>query len=142
MARERRSPSGGSDGGGGSASSSRFRPVTAPVRSVGRHIFQGGSGSYAAAEAVTLAAIVTYDVIGATETKMPRPGPIVATMGFYALLAALGSISRTFEPVVVGVGWVLALSVLVTGQRGKGLLALFDKLAGFVQSVGSSSAVG
>lgn len=136
----RRSPSGGSGGGG--SSGSRFRPLTAPARTVGRHIFQGGASSYAAAEAVTLAAIVTYDVIGATNTKMPRPGPIVATMIFFSGLAAVGSISKSFEPVVVGVGWVLALAVLVTGQRGKGLLGLFQKLAGIVQNVGSSSAVG
>jgi hypothetical protein len=98
--------------------------------------------SYAAAEAVTLGAIVTYDVMGSVDSKMPRPGPIVATMGFYAALAAVGSISRTFEPAVVATGWVLALSVLVTGKRGAGLLHVFQKLASIVGNVGSSSAVG
>jgi hypothetical protein len=63
-------------------------------------------------------------------------------MGFYAALAAVGSISRSFEPVVVGIGWVLALSVLVTGQRGKGLLGLFQKFAGLVQNVGQAPGVG
>jgi hypothetical protein len=77
-----------------------------------------------------------------TLTKLPRPGPIVATMGFYALLAAIGSISRTFEPVLVAVGWVLALSVLVTGKRGQGLLGLFQTLAGYVGKLGGSAAVG
>lgn len=91
---------------------------------------------------MTLAAIVTYDVMSATDTKMPRPGPIVATMGFYAALAAVGSISRAFEPAVVAVGWVLALSVLVTGQRGRGILRVFQKFAGIAQNVGSSAAVG
>lgn len=95
--------------------------------------------SYAAAEAVTLGAIVTYDVMGATDTKMPRPAPIVATMGFFALLAAVGSISRTFEPVVVAIGWVLALSVLVTGGRGRGLLGLFQRLAGYVGQLGGDT---
>ena len=138
MARKRRSPSGGSDGSSGSTSSgSRLRSAGSRVRS-----WLPSTKSYAAAEAVTLAAIVTYDVIGSTDTKLPRPGPIVATMGFYSGLAAVGSISRAFEPAVVAAGWVLALSVLVTGQRGKGLLLLFQKLASIVQSVGSSPAVG
>lgn len=140
--RKRRSPSGANGGESSSSSGSRFRPVTAPFRTVGRHIFQGGPGSYAASEAVTLSAIVTYDLIGSTDAKLPRPGPIVATMVFYSGLAAVGSISRTFEPVIVAAGWVLALSVLVLGQRGKGLLGLFSKLTGWVQSVGSSAAVG
>jgi hypothetical protein len=133
---KRRSPSGGS-GSGSPGSGSRLRRGGSRVRS-----WLPSSSSYAAAEGVTLAAIVTYDVIGSTETKMPRPGPIVATMGFYAALAAAGSVSRSFEPVAVAVGWVLALSVLVTGNRGKGLLGLFSKLAGYVQNVGSSPAVG
>ena len=138
MARKRRSPSGGSDGSSGSASSgSRLRSAGSRFRG-----WLPSTRSYAAAEAVTLGAIVTYDVIGSTDTKLPRPGPIVATMGFYAGLAAVGSISRAFEPAVVAAGWVLALSVLVTGRRGKGLLLLFQKLASIVQNVGGSPAVG
>lgn len=136
----RRSPSGdGSAGAGGSSTPSRSRSSSS------RRSFRSwlpSRQSYAAAEAVTLGAIVTYDVMGATDTKMPRPAPIVATMGFYALLAAVGSISRTFEPVVVAIGWVLALSVLVTGGRGRGLLGLFSKLAGYVGKLGGDTTAG
>lgn len=95
--------------------------------------------SYAAAETVTLGAIVTYDVLGATERKMPRPAPIVATLGFYSLLALVGSASRSFEPVVVAVGWVLALAVLVTGQRGAGLVHVVQGLAHMVARLGGDS---
>jgi len=89
---------------------------------------------------VTLAAIVTYDVIGAEGGKMPRPGPIVATFGFFGFLAAIGSVSRTFEPVVVAVGWVTALAVLVTGRRGAGIVGLLRKLAGYVSVLGGDNA--
>lgn len=135
--RRRRSPS-GDTAGAGASSVSRPRPTRSPRGRAIRSWLPSRS-SYAAAEAVTLGAIVTYDVMGATETKLPRPGPIVATMSFYALLAAVGSISRSFEPVVVGVGWVLALSVLVTGKRGRGLLGLFSKLAGYVGQLGGDT---
>jgi hypothetical protein len=134
--RKRRSPSGGS-GSGSPRSGSRLRRAGSKLRS-----WAPSSSSYAAAEGVTIAALVTYDVIGAPEVKLPRPGPIVAAMGFYAALAAVGSVSRSFEPVVAGVGWVLALSVLVTGQRGKGLLGLFQRFAQLVQGIGQAPAVG
>lgn len=138
MARARRSPSGtGSGATSSSRRSSGFNSGASRFRS-----WLPSRQSYAAAEGITLAAIVTYDVMGATETKLPRPGPIVATMGFFALLAAVGSISRTFEPIVVAIGWVLALSVLVTGKRGRGILGLIETLAGYVQNLGSSAAVG
>ncbi len=140
---DRRSPSGGS-GSGGDSSGAPNSP-SRPRRSRSLRSFRSwlpSRSSYAAAEAVTLGAIVTYDVMGATGTKLPRPGPIVATMGFYALLAAFGSISRTFEPAVVAVGWVLALSVLVTGGRGRGLLGLFQNLAGYVGKLGGDTTTG
>lgn len=119
--------------GGGSSP----RPSSARLRS-----WLPSRSSYAAAEAVTLGAIVTYDVMGAPDVKMPRPAPIVATMVFYAMLAAVGSISRTFEPVVVAVGWVLALSVLVTGRRGAGILNVLQTLAGYVGQLGGDSGKG
>jgi hypothetical protein len=68
--------------------------------------------------------------------KLPRPAPIFATMVFYAMLAAVGSISRTWEPVATAVAWVLALAVLVTGKRGAGILAVLDKITGYVANVG------
>lgn len=74
------------------------------------------------------------------KTKLPRPAPIVATMVFYAMLAAVGSISRTFEPVAVAVGWVLALSVLVTGRRGAGIVGVLQKLTGYVGKLGGDNA--
>lgn len=96
-------------------------------------------GSYAAAEGVTLAALVTYDVMGAEKTKLPRPAPIVATMVFYALLAAVGSVSRSFEPVVTGVAWLITLTVLVTGRRGAGILGVLSKITGYVSNLGGDS---
>lgn len=135
MAR-RRSPSGSAAAGSGGSSSSR--PSSSSRFGRLRSWFPSRS-SYAASEAVCLGAIVTYDVMGAQETKLPRPAPIVATMIFYALLAAAGSISRTFEPVIVATGWVLALSVLVTGKRGSGLLGLLRTLAGYVGKLGGDT---
>ncbi len=88
--------------------------------------------SLAAAEALTTGAIVAYDLIGATDKKLPRPGPIVATIGFFSLLGLAAAASETFAPVVVASGWVLALAVLVTGRRGQGIVKLLN---GFAQQV-------
>lgn len=101
--------------------------------------FAPSSRSYAAAEAVTLAAIVTYDIQGAEHAKLPRPAPIVGTLGFYGILAAVGSVSSTWQPVTVLLGWLLALTVLVTGKRGRGITHLIGQLAGYVRGAGSSS---
>lgn len=138
--RKRSSPSGARSAGGSAVS--RPRPTRSKTAR-GLRTWLPSKSSYAAAEGVTLAAIVTYDVMDATagQTKLPRPGPIVATMGFYAFLAAIGSISRTFEPVVVAVGWVLALAVLVTGRRGAGILHLLQTLAGYAGKLGGDSSI-
>jgi len=98
-----------------------------------------GPTSLLAAEAVTTGALVTYDLLGAQDKKLPRPGPIVASVGFYAILGLAGSASTAFEPVAVAVGWVLALSVLVTGKRGKGIVNLLNTWAGYVGKLGSGN---
>lgn len=132
------SSSSGETTGGGRSLRSRSRSSRRPLRS-----WLPSKSSYAAAEGVCLTAIVTYDVLDETrQTRLPRPAPIVATMGFYALLAAFGSISRSFEPVVVVTGWVLALSVLVTGRRGAGILGLVQRLAGYVGKLGGDTTTG
>lgn len=137
MPKRSSSPSGAQRAGGSSAIS-RPRPTrTRTARGLRRWL--PSKDSFAAAEGVTLAAIATYDVLGKQGTKLPRPGPIVATMGFYAFLAAFGSVSRTFEPVVVAVGWVLALAVLVTGRRGAGILSLLQSFAAWTGKLGGDS---
>ena len=88
--------------------------------------------SLAAAEAVTTGAIIAYDLMDKPDKKLPRPGPIVATVGFFSIMGLAAAASDTFAPAIVAAGWVLALSVLVTGKRGAGmvkLLADFAKLA-------------
>lgn len=95
-----------------------------------------GPQSLVAAETVTTGALVAYDLMGAQEKKLPKPGPIVAAVGFYAMLGLAASVSATFAPVVVASGWVLALSVLVTGKRGKGVVKLLTDLAGYVGKIG------
>lgn len=137
--------SSGAKSGGGSGGASRLsRPSPTRTKTArGLRSWAPSRSSFAAAEGVTLAAIVTYDVMGyaagGASTKLPRPGPIVATMAFYALIAAVGSISRTFEPLAVAVGWVLALSVIVTGKRGAGIVALLQRLAGLVGKLGGDT---
>lgn len=134
------SGAGRSSGSGGASRLSRPRPSSSSTAR-GLRSWLPSRQSFAAAEAVTLGAIVTYDVLGGDgKTKLPRPAPIVATMGFFAALAAAGSASRTFEPVIVAVGWVLALSVLVTGQRGAGILSVFEKFTGYVGTLGGDNA--
>lgn len=92
--------------------------------------------SLAAAEAVTTGAIIAYDLMGAQDKKLPRPGPIVATMGFFSILGLAAAASDTFAPVIVASGWVLALTVLVTGKRGAGVVKLMGDLAKMVAKVG------
>ncbi len=122
----------------GSGGSAVARPAPSQTKTAkGVRSWLPSSSSFAVSEAVTLGAIVTYDVMSATATKLPRPGPIVATLGFYAMLAAVGSISRTFEPVAVAVGWVISLAVLVTGKRGAGIVGLLRSFAGWTQNLGA-----
>lgn len=95
--------------------------------------------SLAAAELVCTGSIVAYDLFGqtsATQTdvskpsaKLPRPGPIVASLGFYSILAFAAAASTAIAPILVASGWVLALAVLVTGNRGKGVVNLLAGLA-------------
>lgn len=106
--------------------------------SVGSRLSRSPS-SLAAAETVCTGALVAYDLLGAEEKKLPRPGPIVASIGFYAMLGLAATASATFVPAVVAAGWVLALSVLVTGKRGKGVVRLLADLAGYAGKLGSGS---
>ena len=93
--------------------------------------------SLAAAEAVTTGALVAYDMMGGQQKKLPRPGPIVASMGFFAMMGLAASASETFAPVIVASGWVLALAVLVTGKRGQGIVKLLSNLAQLAAKTGS-----
>ncbi len=97
-----------------------------------------GPSSLAAAEAVTAAAIITYDMMGVQDKKLPRPGPIVATIGFFSMLGLAAAASDMLAPIAVAVGWVLALSVLLTGKRGKGIVKLFEGFAHQVAKIGSN----
>lgn len=94
--------------------------------------------SLAAAEAVTTGSLVAFDLLGKSDSKLPRPGPIVAAMGFYSMLAFAAEVSETFRPAVVASGWVLALAVLVTGKRGTGLVRLLGDLAKLAAKTGQA----
>lgn len=107
--------------------------------SVGGFFGRGGAQSLAAAEAVCTGAIVAYDLTGVQKKKLPRPGPIVASVAFYSLLAFAAAASSTLRPAVVASGWVLALAVLVTGRRGQGLLGLVAGLARMAAKIGGSA---
>ena len=103
--------------------------------SIGSRLSKSPS-SLAAAEVVTTGAIVAYDLMGATDKKLPRPGPIVATIGFFSIMGLAVAASETFAPVVVASGWVLALAVLVTGRRGTGIVKLLNGFASQVSKPG------
>jgi hypothetical protein len=124
--RSRSSSPGGGRGGAGSFG-----------RTVRR--FAPSSRSYAAAEAVTLTAIVAYDVAGRSEPKLPRPAPIVGVLGFYGLLAAVGSVASSWQPLTVMVGWLVTLTVLVTGKRGAGITRLVGDFTKYVTKLGGAS---
>lgn len=96
----------------------------------------GGPQSLAAAETVTLGTIVAYDLLGAKEKKLPRPGPIVATVAAYGMMALLAAASETLRPAIVASGWVLALAVLLTGKRGQGLVGLLASIARLAAKTG------
>lgn len=104
--------------------------------SIGSRLSRSPS-SLAAAETVTTGAIIAYDVMGNPDKKLPRPGPIVATMGFFSLMGLAAAASDTFAPVIVASGWVLALAVLVTGRRGKGIVNLLNGFATQVAKLGN-----
>lgn len=114
------------------------RASAGDVSKLGRKIskkIRPGHRSFAGAEMVCIASIVAYDLFGSAQKKLPSPGPIIAALGFYALLAAAGSVSRTFAPVLTAVAWVLALAVLVTGKRGAGILKLLRDFTGLTQKL-------
>ena len=95
--------------------------------------------SLAAAETVCTGSLVAYDLMGVQDKKLPRPGPIVAATGFYALLGLAAAASDMFAPAVVAAGWVLALAVLVTGKRGQGMVRLLGDLAKLAAKTGQAS---
>lgn len=108
----------------------------APAKlSIGSRLSKSPS-SLAAAETVTTGAIIAYDLMGVPGKKLPRPGPIVATIGFFSLMGLAAAASETFAPVVVASGWVLALAVLVTGRRGAGVVRLLNGFASQVAKLG------
>lgn len=131
----------GKAGGSGGSSGSRPQPTKSSAYRAARSWLPSRS-SFAAAEAITLGALVTYDVMQTQgkQAKMPRPAPIVATCVVYAMLAAAASISRTWEPLATAVAWVITLAVLVTGRRGQGLVGLLSKMAGYVSTLGGDTA--
>ena len=92
-----------------------------------------------ASETVTVASLAAYDLFAQNgQGKLPKPGPILAALGFYGLLALFGSLGDTAARFAAAVGAVLALTVLVTGKRGKGLLQLIQHLTGQVAPHGSN----
>lgn len=119
---ERQSTSGSKSSSGGSDSPG-FRP-----KSISRILPGNPASTLLAGEVVAVGAIVTYDMLQNQGTKLPRPGPVVAALGFYALLALVGSLSQTAGRVAGTVGAVLALTILVTGKRGQGILGLLQRL--------------
>ena len=86
------------------------------------------SSTLIAGEVVCVAALVSYDMLQNQGQKLPRPAPVVSALAFYALLALVGSISTAAGRVAGMVGAVLALTVLVTGKRGQGILGLLNRL--------------
>lgn len=101
-------------------------------------LFDPSPQSLAAAQTVTLGSIVAYDLMGLgnLDKKLPRPGPIVATVAFYSILAFGAAASATLRPAIVASGWVLALAVLVTGKRGQGLVGLLAGVARLAAKTG------
>ena len=89
-----------------------------------------------ASEAVTITALITYDLQAKPGQKLPRPGPPLAAIGFYALLAVAGSFGAVMAQLAASVGALLSLTVLVTGKRGAGILGLVNKLTGQAQAAG------
>ena len=132
--KERRAPKNRAQRGDVAAGARRDASSVKGKLSFGSRLSSSPS-SLAAAEAVTTAAIVTYDMMG-TQRKLPRPGPIVATVGFFSMLGLAAGASETFAPVIVASGWVLAISVLVTGKRGKGIVGLLSRFAQLAAKTG------
>jgi hypothetical protein len=87
-----------------------------------------------AAEGVTLVAIIAGD-LDRKQQKMPRPAPIVATLGFFALLAAAGSFSAGSARVVALIGGVIALTAMTTGARGRTMIRLVRRLTSYTRSL-------
>jgi hypothetical protein len=85
-----------------------------------------------ASEAVTLTAIIAYDFLGPKGNgtgRLPDPRPAAATLGFWSLLALVGSVGDTLATAVAWTGWILCSTVLVVGPRGQGLILYIRKLA-------------
>ncbi len=119
-----------SSGGAGTPSSS---PGPRSGKGIGwRQLAGNPDKTLLASETVCVVSLVAYDMLGTPGQKMPRPGPPVTALAFYALLAMVGSLSDGAGSVVAAVGGLLALTVLVTGKRGQGLLGLLNKLTSSV----------
>lgn len=85
-----------------------------------------------ASEAVALIAVTAYEFLGPTgdgTAKMPDPRAPIATLAAYSLLGIAGSFGETMRTLASWTGGVLALTLLVTGARGKGLVLYINQLA-------------
>lgn len=88
-----------------------------------------------ASEVVALISVTAYEFLGPNgdgTAKMPDPRAPIATLVAYSLLGVLGSFGETMRTLASWTGGVLALTLLVTGARGKGMVLFVNKVAGLL----------
>lgn len=119
------------------------RTVAQPGSKVNLGRIRNPETALLAEEVVSLAALVAYDLNGASGSgrQMPKPGPLVGTLGLFAVLSLIGSFSPGAARVVAAFGGLITLTAMIGGARGKGLTEVFQKLSGWLQGLaGSGSA--
>lgn len=132
MAKGDKLPSETSSTRSGLLSSKRRRGGSLPRLSRGDFI-GNPPATLLASETIAVAAIVAYDLMQNPGTKLPSPKAPIAALGFYSLLAIIGSLGENMARITSAVGGVLALTLVVTGKRGKGILGLLNKLTGLAK---------
>lgn len=96
-------------------------------------------GVLVASEAVALTSTVAYGFLGSQApqgTRLPPPRELVAILGLYAILGLIGSFGALLERAAAVVGGVTALTLLVVGARGQGMVLLLRKFASLLANPG------
>jgi hypothetical protein len=95
-----------------------------------------------ASETVALVSTTAYGFLGpqdGQQQKLPDPRQIVAALAFYAVLGLVGSFGRGASTAAGWVGAIMALTLLVTGKTGKGMLLLVEQLARMTRAPAGSA---
>ncbi len=86
----------------------------------------------AAEQTVALAGVVTADVLSQQDRNMPRPRRLLAVLLFYGTMSLIASFGAGPARFAAAAGGVAALSALLFGVVGRGVIALLQRGTGLI----------